>query len=279
MTSPCLFATHSDRLFGGSWSFVLPGLDYLYFPVAIITLHDTAVVRSEFILHARRHELIALALLAFASIAAAQEVTVTMQFTAANFAGAAYILGQPPGLAPTDPVSGTIVWQAASANAPIQSFDSINLTIAGHSYSAGEITYQDRSDIDGTYLIGFPVLANSANNFWMMWYPNSMTPYQFAYTAANTNGEWSTYTFTDFTITYITDPPTALSIKIIGPNVSLAFPTVSNQTYDIQSTANLISTPWSTIVSNLPGTGAIATNIDVGAATMRQKFYRVGVQQ
>ena len=74
-------------------------------------------------------------------------------------------------------------------------------------------------------------------------------------------------------------PPTNLTIKIVSTNVSLTFPSISNETYDIQSTTNLVSVPWSTIASNLPGTGAIITNIDVGAAVVRQKFYRVGVQQ
>lgn len=165
-----------------------------------------------YILRTLRRELIVLALVLFAFVATAQDVTVTLQFTATNFAGAAYVLGQPAPLAPNDPVSGTIVWQASSINAPLQSFDSINLTIANHSYSVGELSYEDRFYIDGTYLIGCTApgggILNAHDNFWMMWYPNSLVPYEFAYTAGNTNGEWSTSTFTDFTITSIPEPST-----------------------------------------------------------------------
>ena len=74
-------------------------------------------------------------------------------------------------------------------------------------------------------------------------------------------------------------PPTNLTIKIVSTNVSLTFSTFSNQLYDIQSTTNLVSVPWSTIASNLPGTGAVLTNLDVGAAKLPRKFYRVGVQE
>jgi hypothetical protein len=49
--------------------------------------------------------------------------------------------------------------------------------------------------------------------------------------------------------------------------------------YDIESTTSLVSSPWSAIASNLFVTDGIMTNIDVGAATVRQRLYRVGVQQ
>jgi hypothetical protein len=74
-------------------------------------------------------------------------------------------------------------------------------------------------------------------------------------------------------------PPTNLTIKIVSTNVSLTFSTFSNQLYDIQITTNLVSVPWTTIASNLPGTGAVLTNLDVGAAKLPKKFYRVGVQE
>jgi hypothetical protein len=74
-------------------------------------------------------------------------------------------------------------------------------------------------------------------------------------------------------------PPTNLTIKIVSTNVSLTFSTFSNQLYDIQTTTNLVSVPWTTIASNLPGTGAVLTNLDVGAAKLPKKFYRVGVQE
>ena len=52
-------------------------------------------------------------------------------------------------------------------------------------------------------------IMNAANEFWIMWYPATLTPDNFTYAAANTNGGWRTSTFTDFTITSIPEPSTA----------------------------------------------------------------------
>ena len=72
-------------------------------------------------------------------------------------------------------------------------------------------------------------------------------------------------------------PPTDLSIKLIATNVLLTFSTISSNSYYVQSRTDLVSGSWSTIASNIMGTGGIATNIDFGAATVPQKFYRVGL--
>src|SRR5437764_15222778 len=41
--------------------------------------------------------------------------------------------------APQDPVSGSILFTAASLGAAVTSIDSVNLSIHGHDYTAGEI--------------------------------------------------------------------------------------------------------------------------------------------
>ena len=74
-------------------------------------------------------------------------------------------------------------------------------------------------------------------------------------------------------------PPSYVSIEISGTNVVLTFPTISNQLYDVQSRTDLVSGSWSTIASNILGTDGVVTNIDVGAATVPKRFYRVGLQQ
>src|SRR5262249_42644801 len=43
--------------------------------------------------------------------------------------------------APTDPVIGSIAWQAASINGPVRGFDSISLILDGHTYSPNELHY------------------------------------------------------------------------------------------------------------------------------------------
>jgi hypothetical protein len=61
----------------------------------------------------------------------AQAGVVTVAFSTSGFGASA----------PTDPVSGTITWSAASQAAPIDQLLSINVTIAGHAYSLAEIGF------------------------------------------------------------------------------------------------------------------------------------------
>lgn len=72
-------------------------------------------------------------------------------------------------------------------------------------------------------------------------------------------------------------PPSYVLIKIVGTNVSLIFPTISDHSYYVQSKTDLASGFWSTIATNIPGTGGVVTNIDVGATTVPARFYRVGL--
>ena len=73
-------------------------------------------------------------------------------------------------------------------------------------------------------------------------------------------------------------PPNTVFPSVSGTNVLLTFPTISTNLYDIQSSTDLVSGCWSTIASNIAGTGGIVTNIDVGGASVSHRFYRVGVQ-
>jgi hypothetical protein len=73
------------------------------------------------------------------------------------------------------------------------------------------------------------------------------------------------------------EPPSNVAMSIVGTNVLLIFSTTSNFFYEVQSKADSVSGPWSTIASNITGTGGIMTNIDVGAATAPRRFYRVGI--
>jgi hypothetical protein len=72
-------------------------------------------------------------------------------------------------------------------------------------------------------------------------------------------------------------PPNPVSVHVLSTNVALTFSTLSNFSYDVQSTTDLVSSSWSTIASNIPGTGGVVTNLDVGAATVGQRFYRAGL--
>jgi hypothetical protein len=66
------------------------------------------------------------------------------------------------------------------------------------------------------------------------------------------------------------------AISLAGGNVVLSFPTASNRLYNVQRADVPASDAWSTIASNIVGTGGVGTNIDAGAAMAASHFYRVG---
>src|SRR5689334_17717756 len=68
--------------------------------------------------------------------ASAQDLRISIQFS----------LTTTDPLAPGLPISATIVYHAPSLLDPVQSFESINMTIAGHSYSVDEIGYRYLAD-------------------------------------------------------------------------------------------------------------------------------------
>jgi len=80
----------------------------------------------------------------------------------------------------------------------------------------------------------------------------------------------------DFT-TSVYQPPHDVAIAIVGTNVMLTFSTISNSLYDVQACTDLVYGAWSNIATNIVGTGGVVTNIDVGAAALPEKFYRVGL--
>ena len=71
-----------------------------------------------------------------------------------------------------------------------------------------------------------------------------------------------------------TQAQTAISLS--GSNVVVTFPTTSNRLYVVQSADFLSPAGWSTMASNIVGTGAVLTNLDTGAAGLAARFYRVG---
>jgi hypothetical protein len=72
-------------------------------------------------------------------------------------------------------------------------------------------------------------------------------------------------------------PPSTMSMRITGADFALAFPTLSNFSYIVQSSTDIASGAWSTIASNIPGTDGIVTYTDTGGATTGKRFYRVGL--
>jgi hypothetical protein len=102
--------------------------------------------------------------------------------------------------------------------------------------------------------------------------------YQDGYTTTNDISLVANLTFEQFSFCSCEVlPPSAVSVKITGANFSLAFPTLSNFYYLVQSSTDLVSGAWSTIASNITGTGNTVTYTDTGGATTGKRLYRVGL--
>ncbi len=83
------------------------------------------------------------------------------------------------------------------------------------------------------------------------------------------------------TVTVITEPATIGSMAIAvapgGTNVVLSWPTVSNQTYGVQAKSNLLDGSWSSIITNIAGTGSAASVTN--AVSTDAEFYQAYVEE
>jgi len=131
---------------------------------------------------------------------------ITVQFTANGFSSGA----------PTDPVTGTIVYEAASTTANIASLTSINLTIDGHTYSLSEVGFISPYGTGGVaqaiggILNGVDTGNYFTNDFLMTWQIATLSSPYFVYVSALHDGAWSTSTFSQFSVTAVPEPSTML---------------------------------------------------------------------
>ena len=187
--------------------------------------------------------------------------------------------------APTDPVIGTISWQAASIHDPIQGFDSISLTLDGHTYDANELRYLQNpgSSFSEIYAGPFgPGVASLTDGFYLSWDNASLLPSAFGYTSSRISGIWmidpvhNPASFTSFSIISRAEPVIStqpLSQTVIaGTNVTLSvgasgslplfwqwsvngkpIQDATNSSLDIPSVSLGQAGTYSVIVSNLFG--------------------------
>ena len=135
-------------------------------------------------------------------------IPITMQFTASGFGAGA----------PTDPVTGTIVWEAPSATSTITSLTSINMTIAGHSYSVGELAFQSpfSGSIDIIYgSINDTVVSSGTNDFWVRWDRGAGTGFDFAYASPGASA-FLTRSFSAFSVTAASAVPEPAVLLLFG---------------------------------------------------------------
>jgi len=65
-----------------------------------------------------------------------------------------------------------------------------------------------------------------------------------------------------------------MPIEKVGNDIRLRFNTVMGMTYRIEYKDSL-ENPWTTLFDNIPGTGSALQAVDVGAASLPRRFYRV----
>ena len=146
----------------------------------------------------------------------AQAVPIKVDFTATNFT---------PSGAPTDPVTGTIIYDSASPTANVNSLTSINLTIGTFTYSTSDVGFVSPDNIGGVdyQLIGgtangVGLIVNMTNDFAILWNQTTLAPLRFVYTTTMPFGPiWDTERFSNFTVTELTSPvPEPASMLLLG---------------------------------------------------------------
>jgi hypothetical protein len=114
------------------------------------------------------------------------------------------VTGFPAG-APTDPVSGTIVWEADSPTAPIRSLTSISLTIDGHAYALDEVgflsPFYDTTDLIGGNVSNLLTLWVGTDDFVLTFDRATATPVRLGYISAGVPNFFAGQQFTSFSIT------------------------------------------------------------------------------
>jgi len=114
--------------------------------------------------------------------------TIVMNFTASGFTASN---GNP---IPDDPVTGSITWEAATVNSPITSLTSIDLTIDSHTYTVGELAFDNSYPVIGGSNYGADGIFWGTNDFWIVWNSTSL-PDQFAYSTTSYYDFYRTLSF------------------------------------------------------------------------------------
>jgi hypothetical protein len=70
--------------------------------------------------------------------------------------------------------------------------------------------------------------------------------------------------------------PVITGIQVVGPDIEIGVKTGNGSTYVFEETTNLTSASWMPVIE-FTGPGGVVTFIDPGAATLPQRFYRVGL--
>lgn len=156
----------------------------------------------------------------------AQAIPIEVNFTVINFSLPPIPSPPiPPPSPPTDPVRGTIIYEAASVTADIDYLISINLVIDGHPYSISEVGFivspgNPRQTMGGVLGAGDSVelIATGTNDFRLDWfrYTTPLSPFKFSYTSSSHGGFWDSNTFTSFSVRESTPVPEPVTLLLLG---------------------------------------------------------------
>jgi hypothetical protein len=144
-----------------------------------------------------------------------------LDFTAIGFAATSGFVNPP-----TDPVSGHIMYTAASLTSPIDSLTAISLVIGGHQYTLAEVGYSN--DFPNASLIGGlangvttisqNVFTGLSNDFWIYFKRSPFQPVDFYYSVDSSMAVWDTFRFSQSSLTEVpaVPEPSTWAMMILG---------------------------------------------------------------
>ncbi len=157
----------------------------------------------------------AMALLLALGGTSAYAIPIEIDFTVTGFTST------PPSIpAPTDPVTGAIIYEAASTTANIESLTSINLTIDNHTYALNEVGFISPFGINdqliGGIVNGVDGFSSGTDDFALTWVKGTSLA-SFIYTSSLTpGGIWTSVTFTSFSVTAVPAVPEPATMLLLG---------------------------------------------------------------
>jgi hypothetical protein len=122
--------------------------------------------------------------------------------------------------APTNPVIGSIGYDAASINSVPNSLNFINMIIDGHNYTIGEVGVS--GNIIGGIVTGVNGVTGGTDDFWLVYDISNLTPLSFIYSSLNTTGIFPTgdlfngSDFTKFIVSESTPVPEPSTMMLLG---------------------------------------------------------------
>jgi PEP-CTERM motif len=163
----------------------------------------------------------AISLLSVCPLTPAGAIPITVSFTAASF-----IELEEAVAAPMDPVTGSIVYDAASTMSNINSLTSINLTIAGHTYLLSEVGFispAGSNQLIGGLSFGVGGILHHTDDFSIRWNQTTLIPFNFIYAATATGpagGIFLSSTFSQFSVTAAAAVPEPSSLALLAAGVA-----------------------------------------------------------